>query len=66
MAGQIINRGHKKWTIRVFLGRDAKGKRNYFNHTIHGTKKDAQTFLTKKLREKDLGEFIELSATCLD
>jgi integrase len=65
MAGQIINRGDKKWVIRIFLGRDSNGKRKYFNHTLSGTKKDAQKYLTQKLREKDLGEFIESSALSL-
>src|SRR5215204_4303802 len=58
MAGQITKRG-ESWTVRIFLGRDAKGKRRYFNKTIHGSKKDAQKYLTAKLREKDLGVFIE-------
>jgi integrase len=59
MAGQIIKRGEKTWTVRIFNGRDANGKRKYVNKTIHGTKKDAQKYLTAKLREKDLGVFIE-------
>lgn len=43
MAGQIIKRGDNKFLVRVFLGRDDQtGKRNYFNKTIRGTKKDAQ------------------------
>jgi integrase len=58
MTGQIIKRG-ESWTVRIFLGRDANGKRKYFNKTIRGTKKDAQKYLTAKLREKDLGVFIE-------
>ncbi len=59
MAGQINKRGENTWLVRIFLGRDASGKRKYFNKTIHGTKKDAQKYLTAKLREKDLGIFIE-------
>ncbi len=59
MAGQITKRSDNTWLIRIFLGRDSDGKRRYFNKTIHGTKKDAQKYLTAKLREKDLGVFIE-------
>jgi integrase len=59
MTGQIVKRGENTWYVRIFLGRDANGKRKYFNKTIHGTKKDAQKFLTAKTREKDLGVFIE-------
>lgn len=59
MAGQIIKRGESTWTVRIFLGRDTNGKRRYFNKTIHGTKKEAQKYLTAALREKDLGIFVE-------
>jgi integrase len=59
MTGQIIKRGENTWYMRIFLGRDANGKRKYFNKTIHGTKKDAQKFLLSKTREKDLGVFVE-------
>jgi integrase len=66
MAGQITKRGENTWYVRIFLGRDANGKRKYFNKTVHGTKKDAQKFLTAKLREKDLGVFIEPAAMSVD
>ena len=65
MTGQIIKRGDA-WTIRIFLGRDTNGKRKYFNKTIHGTKKDAQKYLTAKLREKDLGAFVEPASMALN
>jgi integrase len=55
MAGQLIKRGAKVWTARIYLGRTADGTRQYQNHTIHGTKKDAQTWLTDALKKKDLG-----------
>jgi integrase len=59
MAGQVIKRGDNVWLVRIFTGRDEKGKRRYFNKTIHGTKKDAVKYLTATLRDKDLGVFIE-------
>jgi len=65
MTGQIIKRGDS-WTVRIFLGRDTKGKRKYFNKTIKGNKKDAQKYLTAKLREKDLGVFIEPASIALN
>lgn len=61
MAGQVIKRGDT-WLVRIFLGRDASGKRSYHNKTIRGTKKDAQKYLNAALREKDLGIFVEPSA----
>jgi len=66
MAGQINKRGENTWLVRIFLGRDANGKRRYFNKTIHGTKKDAQKFLTAKTREKDLGIFVEPASISLN
>lgn len=59
MAGQITKRNENTWLVRIFLGRDANGKRRIFNKTIHGSKKDAQKYLNAKLREKDLGVFVE-------
>lgn len=59
MAGQITKKSEGTWLVRIFLGRDAGGKRKYFSKAIHGTKKDAQKYLTAKLREKDLGQFVE-------
>jgi hypothetical protein len=66
MTGQIVKRGENTWYVRIFWGRDANGKRKYFNKTIHGTKKDAQKFLTAKTREKDLGIFVEPASTYLN
>ena len=60
MAGQIIRRGNRKWLVRVFLGRDSvSGKRRYHNHTVHGSKKDADRYLAAALRSRDLGTFVE-------
>jgi integrase len=66
MAGQIIRRGDKKWLVRIFQGRDDNGKRRYLNKTIQGTKKNAETYLTAKLRDKDLGINIEPAGESLN
>jgi integrase len=66
MAGQIISRGKSTWLVRVYIGRDATGKRSYLNKTIHGTKKDAQSWLTSKLRERDMGVAIQPAQTTLN
>lgn len=58
MAGTIQRKGDNLWIVRIFLGRDAKGKTKHFNKTIHGSKKDAQKYMNAKLRERDLGTFI--------
>lgn len=53
--GQIIKVGEKKYLIRISLGKDANGKRRYFNKTVHATAKEAEDFKNRKLRERDLG-----------
>ena len=54
-VGQIIARGDRRWLIRVYLGRDHETKkRNYHSRTIRGSMREAQAYLTKKLRERDL------------
>jgi len=55
-TGQIVGRGRHRWLVRVFLGRDRKTrKRRYHNRTIHGPARRAQEYLTKLLRERDMG-----------
>ena len=59
-VGQIIARGDRTWLIRVYLGRNLEtNKRNYHNRTIHGPMREAQAYLTRKLRERDLGRDLE-------
>jgi integrase len=59
-VGQIIARGDRRRLIRVYLGRDQETKRrNYHNRTIHGPMREAQAYLTRKLRERDLGRDLE-------
>lgn len=62
MAGTIQKKGENTWIVRIYLGRNAEGKTKHFNKTIHGSKKDAQKFLTGKLRERDLGRFVDPSS----
>lgn len=61
MAGQLIERGPRKWLVRVYVGRDANGKRKYLNKTVHGNKKEAQAVLNRMLTEKDSGALREKS-----
>jgi integrase len=66
MAGQLYKRGGNVWQVRIYLGKDADGKQKFHRKTIHGTKKDAQKYLTAKLREKDLGVFVETTTLFLN
>ena len=49
-----------KYQARYFAGYDSKGKRVYPSKTFK-TRKDANTWLTAKQREKHLGEYAEAS-----
>ena len=66
MAGQLIQKGDRKWLVRVFMGRDPKtGKKHYYSRQINGNKKDAQKVLNGVLREIDMGIFVEPSSMTL-
>lgn len=58
MAGHITRRGPKAWLVRVSLGRDGNGRRLYHSKVIHGTKKQAETYLNEKLHERDTGVLV--------
>jgi len=66
MAGTLKKIGDNKWLVRVYLGRDEKGKVKHFNKTIHGNKKVAQTFLNRKVTEQDTGILIKPSTETLN
>ena len=51
--GQLIRRGEKKWLVRVFLGRDQDGKRQYSAKIVQSTANEARQELTKMLRDAD-------------
>jgi integrase len=60
MSGNITRRGEKSWRIKYEIGRDhVTGKRRSQFETVHGTKKDAQTFLSKRLTEVAESKFVE-------
>jgi hypothetical protein len=66
-VGQIIARGKRRWLIRVYLRRDHETKkRNYRNRTIRGSMRKAQAYLTKNLRERDLGRDMEAAKITLN
>lgn len=65
MAGQIIERGERTFLVRVYLGRDGAGKRQYFNQTVHGTTKGAQRALHKLLVKADAGELAKANPQML-
>lgn len=40
----ITKRGRDSFLVRVFLGRDETGKVRYHNHTVRGTRRDAEAY----------------------
>lgn len=66
MAGQLIRRGDNKWLLRVYEGRDAQGKREYYSKTFHGAKKEAQRELRTMLLRRDRGERLTPPKQTLD
>jgi hypothetical protein len=66
-AGQLISRGPRTWLVRVSLGRDPEtGTRKYHNRTVHGSFREAQTYLNAKLQERDIGRLPRAAAIRLD
>ena len=53
--GEIVERGQNTWLVRIHLGTTSDGRRHRISKTIHGTRKDAEAYLTARLRERDLG-----------
>ena len=62
---QIIKRGDQVYLIRVFLGRDESGRRNYHNETFRGTLKDAGTRARDLERSRDTGTLIQPASLTL-
>lgn len=55
----VSKRGPKRWLVRVYLGRNAAGKRCWHTETIHGTKADALRAERLKLGKRDTGRLVE-------
>ena len=50
--GQIIAVRENTWMIRIPLGCDPQTlQRNYYNRTVHGSLRQAQQFLGRKINE---------------
>ena len=62
--GQIIEKAKGVWLVRVESRIDGKRKSNA--KTVHGTKRDAEKFLTAWLRDMDKGMFVEPSNQTLN
>jgi integrase len=63
--GRIIPKGNDVYLVRIFQGRDVMGKRRYISKQIKG-KKEANTWLTAMLHDKDIGISIEPASITLN
>lgn len=54
--------GGKKYVLRVFLGRDAAGKRHYHSETFHGSAGQAEDRIREVIRRHRAGEAIRANA----
>ncbi|MGB9825061.1 MAG: tyrosine-type recombinase/integrase [Desulfofundulus sp.] len=62
MRGYIRKRAKQKnsWSVTVDLGKDpSTGKRKQKYFTVEGSRKDAEKFLTKVLRDLDTGRYVD-------
>lgn len=59
MAGNITKRGEGVYRIRISMGTDANGRRRVHCATVHGTRKQAESYVTKILRDRDLGKLAD-------
>jgi integrase len=67
MRGHIRKSGKQSWLVRIHLSYDKDtGKRHYHNKTVRGTRKDAEKYLSQKLRELDTGTFVEPAPVTVD
>jgi integrase len=58
MRGNITRRGKSSWRIKFDVGADETGKRLIQYQTVHGSKKDAQAELAKRLTEFAEGRYV--------
>lgn len=60
MRGNIrqISKEKNSWKVRIELPKGNDGKRKQKSYTIYGRRRDAEKFLTEKLRELDTGLLI--------
>ena len=56
-AGQILRHidDPKRWQVKVFAGRDGRGKKRYVSEHVYGSKRDAEAVLTEMLQRKNQG-----------
>src|SRR5690606_1738586 len=68
-SGQLLSHvdDPKRWMVRAYVGRDAKGRKRYRSEVVTGRKRDAEARLVELLQEKNRGKLTPRhSATIAD
>jgi integrase len=58
MRGNITKRGKRSWRIKFDKSADQQGRRQFHVETVHGTKRDAEIALAKRLSELVDGRYV--------
>lgn len=66
-SGQLLQHvdDPKRWLVRAFIGRNAKGKKQYRSEVVTGRKRDAEARLIELLQDKNRGKLTPRSAATL-
>ena len=57
--------GGKRWQVKAFIGRDAKGRKRYRSRVLHGGRRDAEAALLEMLQQKSAGSLTPRSTMTL-
>lgn len=52
-SGSVVRKGDNKYLLRVYIGTDEEGKRQYTSKTVYGTISQARQELTRMTRDRD-------------
>ena len=55
----------KRWLVKVFVGRDGKGRKKYLTKVVHGTRRDADAVRLEMLNRKAHGQLRPRTALTL-
>ena len=66
-GGQLLQHvtDKKKWLLKVFVGRNAKGRKKYSSQVFRGGKREAEALLTELQHQKNQGKLAPRSAATL-
>lgn len=66
-SGQLLQHATdpKRWLVRAYIGRNAKGTKQYRSEVVTGRKRDAESRLIELLQDKNRGKLTPRSAATL-